>query len=101
MRVAVHQSSLSLSILSPKRLRDAIRDHQLLARLETLQRNAQVSALFHFTFAESESMSHPPKVPHPLVQGGRKHGVDVAKDALVILERELSSQEPHYGFEAL
>jgi hypothetical protein len=45
--------------------------------------------------------TYPPQVTHSFVETWRKYRVDVTKDRLVILERQLLPQEPYNVFEAL
>jgi len=65
-------------VISTKSLRDTVHNNQLITNLET-----------------------PPQIRNALVQPRRKHGVDVAENALVVLKRQFLAQEPHYRLEPL
>jgi hypothetical protein len=54
-----------------------------------------------FSQLTQNKYTYPPQIPHTLVEGGRKDAVDIAEDALVGLEPQLSSQELDYRAEGL
>lgn len=61
---------------SPKRLRNTIRHHQLITRLEA-----------------------PPQIPHPLIQSRSKHLINITKHALMILQPQPLPQKLHHRVE--
>lgn len=50
---------------------------------------------------ETRNQTHPPKIPHPLVQPRRKHRIHITEHPLVLPEAQFPPQEAHDGLEAL